>query len=128
MEPITNYIMKRLLYLIAVTAIALTACNNKLTVEQAEAAVMQGEKDRLPILLQNLVFVDNITIDSIRLNVTVEPMQGFLYTTWKSGKSSKSIIVQVDSIRTDETRKDYIQWQSHWDDAARAYFMKSLRL
>lgn len=120
--------MKRLLYLIAVTAIALTACNNKLTVEQAEAAVMQGEKDRLPILLQNLVFVDNITIDSIRLNVTVEPMQGFLYTTWKSGKSSKSIIVQVDSIRTDETRKDYIQWQSHWDDAARAYFMKSLGL
>ena len=120
--------MKKLFLLLVVAVLALTACNNKLTVEQAEAAVMQGEKNRLPILLQNIVFVDDITIDSIQLNVTEEPMQGFLYTTWKSGKSSKSIIVQVDSIRTDETRKDYIQWQSHWDDAARAYFMRSLGL
>lgn len=120
--------MKRLFILIAVAALALTACNNKLTVEQAESAVLQGEKDRLPILLQNLVFVDDITIDSIHLNVTEEPMQGFLYTTWKSGKSSESIIVQVDGIRRDETRKGYIQWQIHWDNAARAYFMKSLGL
>jgi len=36
--------MKRLLILIAVAALVLTACNSKLTVEQAEAAVMQGEK------------------------------------------------------------------------------------
>ena len=120
--------MKKLFILLAVAAMALTACNDKLTVEDAEAAVVQGENEQLPILLQNLVFVDDITIDSIHLNVTEEPMQGFLYTTWKSGKNSKSIIVQVDSIRTDETRKDYIQWQSHWDDAARAYFMKSLGL
>jgi hypothetical protein len=120
--------MKRLFIFLAAVALALTACNNKLTVEQAEAAVIQGEKDRLPLLLQNIVFVDDITIDSIHLNVTDEPMQGMLYTTWKSGKKEKTIIVQVDSIRTDADRKDYIQWQSHWDDAARAYLMKSLEL
>jgi len=120
--------MKKFFFLLAAVMIILPACNNKLTVEQAEAAVIQGEKDRLPLLLQTLPFLDDITIDSIRLNITDEPMQGYLYTTWKSGKKEKLIIVPVDSIQTDATRKDYIQWQSHWDDAARAYFMKSLGL
>jgi hypothetical protein len=118
--------MRRFFFLFVIVVSVLTACNNKLTAEQAESAVMQGEKERLPLLLQNLIWVDDITIDSIHLNVTEEPMQGFLYTTWISGKDSKSIIVQIDSICTDESRKDYIQWQSHWDDAAKAYVMKSL--
>lgn len=118
--------MKRLFFLLAVTALALTACNNKLTQEQAKKAVMQGETDRLPIMLQSLTFVDDITIDSLQLLVTDEPMQGMLYTTWKRGKKTQTIIVQVDSIRTDINRKNYIQWESNWEDAARAYFMKSL--
>lgn len=120
--------MKKIFILLAAAMMILSACNNKLTVEQAESAVMQGEKDRLPLLLQTLSFIDDITIDSIRLNVAEEPMQGFLYTTWKSGKKERPIIVPVDSIQTDATRKGYIQWQSHWDDAARAYLMKSLGL
>lgn len=118
--------MKKLFLLLAVAVLALTACNNKLTVEQAESAVMQGEKERIPLLVQQIIWVDDITIDSIHLNVTEEPMQGFLYTTWKSGKDSKSIIVQVDSICTDETRKDYIQWRSYWDDAVKAYVRKRI--
>lgn len=118
--------MKRFFFLFVIVVSVLTACNNKLTAEQAESAIMQGEKERIPLLVQQIIWVDDITIDSIHLNVTEEPMQGFLYTTWKSGKDSKSIIVQVDSICTDESRKDYIQWQSHWDDAAKAYFMKGI--
>ena len=117
--------MKKIFILFAAVMMVLPACNNKLTVEQAEAAVMKGEKERLPLMLQTLSFIDDITIDSIRLNVTEEPMQGFLYTTWKSGKKERPIIVPVDSIKKDDTRKGYIQWQSHWDEAASAYFMKS---
>ena len=122
--------MKKLFILLAVAAIALTACNNKLTVEQAEAAVMHGEKENLPLLLQNLVIVDDIIIDSIRITITEEPMQGYLYTTWITGKKKieTPMIVQVDSIRTDPTRTDYVQWQSHWDDAVKAYFMKNFGL
>lgn len=116
---------KKFFILLAAVMMALPACNNKLTAEQAEAAVLQGEKDRLPLVLQTLSFIDDITIDSIRLNVAEEPMQGYLYTTWKNGNKERSIIVPVDSIQTDATRKGYIRWQSHWDDAARAYFMKS---
>lgn len=120
--------MKRLFLLLIPVLMGLTSCNSKLTVEQAEAAVLQGEKDRLPILLQSLSFVDDITIDSLRITIADKPMQGYLYTTWKNGKKERPIIVQVDSICSDKSRKGYIQWQSHWDDAARAYFMKSLGL
>ena len=120
--------MKRVfLFLLPVMILGLTACGNKLTKEQAEAAVLQGERDRLPLLLQTLSFVDDITIDSIHMTITEEPMQGYLYTTWKNGKKEQSIIVHVDSVRQDATRKGYIQWQSSWDNAARSYLMKSLR-
>lgn len=36
--------MKKLFLLLAVAVLALTACNNKLTVEQTESAVLQGER------------------------------------------------------------------------------------
>lgn len=118
--------MKKLfLLLLPVMMLGLTACGNKFTAEQAEAAVMQGEKDRLPILLQSFSFVDDITIDSIRLTITEEPMQGYLYTTWKNGKKTRPMIVQVDSICVDKSRNGYIQWQSDWGSAAKAYIMKS---
>lgn len=117
--------MKKLFLLIIPVMLGLMACN-KLTAEQAEEAVMQGEIDRLPLLLQNMPMVDDITIDSIRLNVKEEPMQGYLYTTWKSKRKSTPIIVQVDSIRSAEQR-GYVQWQTRWDDAVRAYFLKDIR-
>lgn len=117
--------MKKLFLLIVPIMLGLTACNNNLTAEQAEAAVIQGEKDRLPILLQSLTLVDDITIDIIRLTITEEPMQGYLYTTWKRGKKERPIIVQVDSIHSSKEHKGYIEWQSDWERAAKAYFMKS---
>ena len=125
--------MKRVfLFLLPVMMLGLTACYQKLTAEQAEAAVLQGERDRIPLLLQTIPIIDDITIDSIHLTVTQEPMQGYLYTTWISYGTNKKrteipIIVQVDSIRQDATRKDYIQWQSSWDNAAKSYVMKILK-
>lgn len=123
--------MKRLfLLLLPVMMLGLTACGNKLTVEQAEAAVLQGERDRLPLLVQNFSIVEDIRIDSIHFNITDEPMQGYLYTTWITGKKKLEtpIIVRVDSVRTDPTRKGYIQWQTAWDEAAKAYFLKQFGL
>ena len=125
--------MKRLfLLLLPVMMLGLTACDNKLTAEQAAAAVLQGERDRIPMLLQTIPIIDDLTIDSICLTIREEPMQGYLYTTWISIGTNKKrtetpIIVQVDSIRQDAARKDYIQWQSSWDNAAKAYVMKLLK-
>ena len=120
--------MKKLFFLLIPVLMGLTACSNKLTVEQAEAAVMKGEKDRLPLLLQNMVVVEDITIDSIHLNITEEPMHGYLYTTWKAGKDCTPIIVEVDSIHSSQTRKGYVEWQIRWDNATKAYVLKLLGL
>lgn len=124
--------MKRLLlFLLSIALLGLTACNNKLTSEQAEAAVLQGERDRLPLLKQNFSFiVDDIIIDSIHITIAEEPMQGYLFTTWitKDRKKKETpIIVMVDSICSDKTRKGYIQWQSRWDVAAQSYIMNRLK-
>lgn len=119
--------MKKLVLLFIFAMMVLTSCNNKLTPEQAEAAVLQGETEKLPLLLQTIPFVDNITIDSIHLTIRTEPMRGFLYTTWVSDYKKQPIIVQIDSIRMDKTRKDYIQWQTDWPTAAKSYIIKSLR-
>lgn len=116
---------KKLFLLLIPVLLGLTSCN-KLTAEQAESAVMQGEIDRLPLVLQTIPFVDDITIDSIRLDIKDEPMHGFLFTTWKYKRKSTPIIVEVDSIHSSADRKGYIEWQSHWDNAARSYVMKSI--
>ena len=123
--------MKRLfILLMPVMMLGLTACGDQLTPEQAEEAVLQGERDRLPLLKQEMAyFASDITIDSMHITIAEEPMQGYLYTTWISNGKQRTetpIIVVVDSIRSDETRKGYIQWLSRWDAAAKSYLMKGL--
>lgn len=119
----------------------LTACGNKLTVEQAEAAVVQGENDNLPLLVQKMNDVESITIDSIYIRITDEPMSGYLYTTWKyvvtktiyptfndikrgiceswevKEQREKQVIVEVSNIQKSEEHKGYIEWQTGWADA-----------
>lgn len=119
--------MKRLfLFLLPVMMLGLTACDKKLTPERAEAAILEGEKGRVPLLLQSLPLVDDITIDSIHWIVTEEPMQGYLYTTWIYKGEGVPIIIQLDSVCVDATRKDYVQWLTSWDKAAQSYMLKCL--
>ena len=134
---------KKLFLLLAVAALALTACNNKLTVEEVEAAVVQGENERLPLLVQKMSDVESVVIDSIHIRITDEPMSGYLYTTWKyvvkktiyptademmqgiyesrevEEQREKQVIVEVSNIRQSKERKGYIEWQTGWADAYR---------
>jgi hypothetical protein len=120
--------MKRILFLLPIMMLGLTSCGDKLTAESVEASILQGEKAELPLLIQSMaLIVDDITIDSVRVTVDEEPMQGYIYTTWKKGKNEQSIIVLVDSIRQDANRKGYIQWLTLWEDAATSYVMKSIK-
>ena len=136
--------MKKLfLLLLPVMMLGLTACGNKLTVEQAEAAVLQGENDNLPLMIQKLSDVESIVIDSIHIRIVDEPMSGYLYTTWKymvrktirptvnemmrgiyDGRTveelrEKQVIVEVSDIRQSKEHKGYIEWQTGWADAYR---------
>ena len=119
--------MKRNILFI-VWAFSLVLCMNAchhLTAEEAKNAVMNGEMNRIPVITQQLSDVDNITVDSMRMVVTSEPMMGYLYTTWKSGKVSVPIIVVVSDIRQSKEHKGYIEWQSDWRSATMAYFRQT---
>ena len=135
--------MKKLFILLIPVLIGLTACGNKLTVEQAEAAVLQGENEKLPLLIQKMADVESIVIDSIHIRIVDEPMSGYLYTTWQYAVKrtirptveemmrgiyeskhidehrEKQVIVEVDNIRQSVEHKGYIEWETNWPEAYR---------
>ncbi|MBO4806685.1 MAG: hypothetical protein J5554_11650 [Paludibacteraceae bacterium] len=115
------------LYLVlCVMILGITSCHsNVFSADEVKERIMEGERDRVPLLLQKLAVVESITIDSINLYVTDEPMEGYLYTTWKitppeflkKGDIEKSIIVPIHNIKNDKEHKGYIQWETRWDEA-----------
>ena len=112
------------LFLLLPLMIGMSACQSKLAADEVKELVMEGERDRLPMILQNLPSVDNITVDSLHILVDSEPMSGYLYTTWYDGQKSFSIIVQVIDIKKSEEHKDYIEWKSDWGSAKDTYIQK----
>ena len=135
--------MKKLFLILIPVLMGLTACGDKLTVEQAEQVVFEGENDRLPLLIQSMEDVESIVIDSIHIRIVDEPMSGYLYTTWKyvvrktihptvnemmkgiyeskkvEEQREKQVIVEVSDIRQSKEHKGYIEWQTGWEDAYR---------
>ena len=105
--------------------IGMSACQSKLKVDDVIVSVLDAERNHLPMKLQNLPMVDNITVDSLRILVDSEPMSGYLYTTWYDGQKSFSIIVQVTNIRNSKERKDDIVWNSDWATAT-CYYLEKL--
>ena len=112
------------LFLLLPLMIGMSACQSKLTADDVIESVLDGERDRLPMILQNLPSVDNITVDRLHILVDSEPMSGYLYTTWYDGQKSFSIIVQVIDIKKSEEHKDYIEWKSDWGSAKDTYIQK----
>ena len=111
--------MKRILFLLLLPILmGLYSCS-RLTPEEAKASVIAGVKDQVPLLVQQLIFIDDISVDSMRIVVDQEPMSGYLYTTWTTKDDSKHIIVNV-------TAKGYIEWTADWESAAKAYLMNSM--
>lgn len=133
--------MRRILKYLVLSAVlyVFVSCEKQvLTEEEAQRAVIDGERDHLPLILQKMSDVESITIDSLRIHVKDEPMSGFLYTTWKYTPTSflalhrgkkriKNIIVSVDSIRQSKTHEGYIEWQSNWKDAYEVVLKDMLR-
>lgn len=133
--------MRRIFKYLVLSAVlyVFVSCEKQvLTEEEAQRAVIDGERDHLPLILQKMSDVESITIDSLRIHVKDEPMSGFLYTTWeytpssflslnRGKKMTKNIIVSVDSIRQSRTHEGYIEWQSNWIDAYEIVLRDMLR-
>lgn len=118
--------MKKTLFLLLLPIlIGLCSCN-RLTPEQAKEAVTRGVKDQVPFLVQQLFFIDDITVDSMRIVVDQEPMSGYLYTTWTTKDISSPVIVNVTDIHKSKENKGYIEWTADWESAAKAFFMNSM--
>ena len=112
------------LFLLLTLMIGMNACQSKLKVDDVIETVLEGERNYLPMKLQNSPAVDNITVDSLRLLVKSEPMSGYLYTTWYYSQKSFSIIVKVTNIRNSKEHKDDIVWNSDWSTATCDYLEK----
>ncbi len=118
--------MKKTLMLFLLTSIlGLSSCDS-LTPEEVGESIIEGTKDQVPLLVQQLMFVDTLTVDSIHLMVETEPMSGYLYTTWTAGGTSTPVIVEVTDIKKSKTSKGYIEWQADWKSAAKAFYTKAL--
>jgi hypothetical protein len=118
--------MKKTLFLLLLPILlGLDSCN-RITPEKVEAIVIEGSRDRLPLLLQQLLFIDNITVDSMNLMVKTEPMSGYLYTTWTADNISSPIIVNVTNIKKSKENKGYLEWDADWESAAKAFYLKTM--
>lgn len=118
--------MKKTLFLLMLPIlIGFCACN-RLTPEEAKETVIAGVKDQVPLLVQQLFFVDDITVDSMHIIVDQEPMSGYLYTTWITKDVSMPIIVNVTDIHRSKEAKGYIEWMADWESAGRAYIMNTM--
>lgn len=137
--------MKKVLFFVtALFLLTLNSCGyHRLTVEEAKAAVMQGENEKLPLTIQRFYEVESIVIDSIHITVADAPMSGYLYTTWKYvikktvyptpndwkrgihgarevvENKEKQMIIEVFDIKKSIKRRGYIEWKARWDDAYR---------
>ena len=105
--------------------IGFCACN-RLDPEDAKESIMRGTEDQVPLLVQQLFFVDDISVDSMRIIVDQEPMSGYLYTTWTTKDNTSPVIVNVTDIRRSKEAKGYIEWTADWESAAKAYLMNSM--
>lgn len=112
-------------FCICALALVFNACQ-ELTPEAAKEAVMRAETDRLPLLIQQMDNVESIVIDSMRIRIMDEPMDGYLYTTWTyklknihglpTKEVIKSFIIPISNIQTSPKNRKYIEWTAGWDD------------
>jgi len=118
--------------LLSVVLLALTSC--ALDPNVAGEAVLQGERDRVQLLQQEMSDLDSLTIDSLLLTCYDEPMSGYLYTTWYWTRKTQTRqmvgwgfetvntetpmqavkIISVTDIHKSKEHKDYIEWISDW--------------
>lgn len=118
--------MKKTLFLLLLPVLMGFCSCSRLTPEQAKEAVTHGVQDQVPLLVQQLYFIDDIKVDSMRIIVAQEPMSGYLYTTWTTKGISTPIIVDVTDIHRSKEAKGYIEWTADWESAGKAYVMNTL--
>lgn len=107
--------------IIAILALMLLgACNTRINYEDVKQGILEQERGRLPLTIQSLDKVSNITIDSIVILNNINPHHGFLVTTWDykeysfSDLETKTVYVGIDSLMIDGNS---FSWRTNWPEA-----------
>ena len=116
---------KTALFIFLLGLVCFCSCD-RLAPEEAKETVIRGVQDQVPLIVQQLYFVDDIKVDSMRIFVDQEPMSGYLYTTWTTKGISTPIIVNVTDIHRSKEAKGYIEWMADWESAGKAYIMNTM--
>lgn len=113
--------------MLAMTVLMLvcSACH-RITAEEVADIVLASERERAPLIVQQMVVVEDITMDSIRISVQNFPMEGMLYTTWTVDGTQTPVIVQVRNIHESKEHHDYLEWETDWMSAAKAFLLRQL--
>lgn len=109
----------------AVMLLVCSACH-KMTPEEVADIVLTSERERAPLIVQQMVVVEDITMDSIRISVQEFPMEGMLYTTWTVGGTQTPVIVQVRNIHESKEHRNYLEWETDWPSAAKAFLLRQI--
>lgn len=102
------------------TLMLLGACNTRINYEDVKQGILEQERGRLPLTIQSLDKVSNITIDSIVILNNINPHHGYLVTTWDyqtysfNDLETKTVYVEIDSLMID---KEDFSWKTDWPRA-----------
>ena len=115
--------------LIMVVLGAMTSCGvPPLDPEEAAKAVLEGERARIPLYMQDYELT-GLTIDSLRLLTDIEPMSALMFTTWtydvssydytqkpykKTTSKTRPVVIQVCHIQRLPENLKQIHWYSNW--------------
>lgn len=110
------------------TAVLMLVCSacHRITAEEVADIVLTSERERAPLIVQQMVVVEDISMDSIRINVQDYPMEGILYTTWTVGGTQTPVIVQVRNIHESKEHRNYLEWETDWPSAAKAFLLRQI--
>ena len=109
----------------AVMLLVCSACH-KMTPEEVADIVLTSERERAPLIVQQMVVVEDITMDSIRISVQDFPMERMLYTTWTVGGTQTPVIVQVRNIHESKEHRNYLEWETDWPSAVKAFLLRQI--
>lgn len=105
-------------------------------INEIKSTILQTERNRLPLRVQENQHVFSIQIDSVVFTNNVEPYSGYLITQWdleekqdlnvhewasnnykdKYVRTTKQIYIEIRNARID--KKGIVSWDALWDKAS----------
>lgn len=120
-----SYILNGVLAIVVLICLCRNCGGGSKEVNKITSAVIEQENARLPLTIQKLPGVTDISIDSMVVTNNVEPYSAYLVTTWSfNEKPGEVVYVPVDSITI---KRSKVSWKNiNWVEVGFAHAVKML--